>query len=249
MAGNTTFRDPVTLRSDSINHTAGIFTGADDATITLLANQNITTGDIINSGRAIAITSLQGNIDTETIDTSSKIANGGNLTLQSLQGAITSGNLNSSGAIDGGNIIVEASTQITTGQINSSGTTGKGGNVFLDPSGDIQVGWINAEGGTTGGTVDITTQSFFRATDTFTAADGNQASISTIGGSNSGAITIRHGGNGEIPFEVGDATTNGTAAAITSGDFTIAPEQSFLFTHTEGNIQIISTPAPSINPI
>jgi len=249
IAGGTTFSDPVSLRSGSINHTAGTLTGADDATISLEANQNITTGDIVNSGRAIAITSLQGNIDTGTLDSSSTIANGGNLTLKSEQGRITSGNLNSSGAIDGGNITVEANTQITTEQINSSGRTGKGGDVFLDPSGDIQVSWINAEGGTSGGTVDITTQSFFRATDTFSAADGNEASISTIGGSNGGAITIRHGGNGEIPFEVGDATTNGTAAAITSGNFTIAPEQSFLFTHTEGNIQIISTPAPSINPI
>ncbi|NER19167.1 MAG: CHAT domain-containing protein [Symploca sp. SIO1C2] len=248
LAGDTTFFDPVTLQSNSINHTAGVLIGADDATITLLANQNITTGDLINSGRAIATTSLQGNINTGTIDTSSAIANGGNLTLQSPQGSITTGNLNSSGSNDGGDIIVEASTQITTEQINSSGGTGKGGNVLLDPSGDIQVDSINAEGGTSGGTVDITTQSFFRATDTFTAADGNEASISTVGGSNSGAITIRHGGNGEIPFDVGDATTNGTAAAITSGDFTIAPEQSFLFTYTEGNIQIISIPAPSSAP-
>ncbi|NER50459.1 MAG: hypothetical protein F6J92_28065 [Symploca sp. SIO1A3] len=67
---------------------------------------------IINSGRAIAITSLQANIETGTIDSSSAIANGGNITLKSEQGAIKSGNLNSSGAIDGGNITVEASTQI-----------------------------------------------------------------------------------------------------------------------------------------
>ncbi|NET59323.1 MAG: filamentous hemagglutinin N-terminal domain-containing protein, partial [Symploca sp. SIO2E6] len=199
IAGDSTFRDPVTLRANSINQTAGILTGADDATITLEANQNITTGDIINSGRAIAITSLQGNINTGTLDSSSAIANGGN--------------------------------------------------IFLNSSGDIQVSWINAEGGTTGGTVDITTQSLFRATDTFTAADGNQASISTVGGSGGGAITIRHGGNGEIPFNVGDATTNGTAAAITSGDFTLTPVQSFPFTHTEGNIQIISIPTPPINSI
>jgi len=199
IAGDTTFSDPVTLRSNSINYKAGTLTGIDDATITLLANQNITIGDILNPGRAIAITSLQGNINTGTLDTSSAEANGGN--------------------------------------------------VFLDSSRDIEVGSINAEGRTSGGTVDITTQSFFRATDTFTAADGNQASISTVGGNNSGAITIRHGGDGLIPFDVGDATTNGTEAAITSGDFTIGAFQSFPFTHKEGNIQIISTPAPSINSI
>ena len=45
---------------------------------------------------------------------------------------------------------------------------------------------------------------------------------------------------GIIPFEVGDSTTNGTLAAITSGDFSIEPFTSLPFTFTIGNIQIIS---------
>ena len=87
---------------------------------------------------------------------------------------------------------------------------------------------------------------FFRATDSFTNSNGLVTSISTAGGSGSGNITIQHGGNGEIPFEVGNATTNGTAAAITSGEFTIAPFRSFLFTQTQENIQIISVESPFI---
>ncbi|HEY9604208.1 MAG TPA: CHAT domain-containing protein, partial [Allocoleopsis sp.] len=247
LAGNITFNDPIILRSPvgsgTINTTGGTITGAENATITLLANQAITTGNIINPGRAITIASTSGNINTSagTLDTSSLTGEGGAITLTSNAGAITTSNLNSSGATNGGNILVQANTSITTGQINSSGTTGKGGNVTLDPRGDIQVSSINAQGGTTGGTVDITTNRFFRATDTFTAANGLNASISTIGSSSGGDITIRHG---LAPFDVGNATTNGTAGAITTGNFTIAPNQSFPYTYTLGNIQIIRVDPP-----
>lgn len=232
LAGDVTFSDPVTLRSTngdaSINHTGGTLTGEDDATITLLANQNLTTGDIINPGREI--------------------------TLISNDGEVTTGNLNSSGS-SGGNIFIDAELAITTGIIDSSGSEGDGGDVILDPIGDIQVNSINAQGGTSGagGEVDITAGQFFRATDTFTDQNGTQSSISTAGGQSGGEITIRHGGNGITPFDVGDATTNGTTGAITSGDFAITPVQSFPFTHTEGNIQIVSIDQsidqPPINPV
>ncbi|NET57233.1 MAG: CHAT domain-containing protein [Symploca sp. SIO2E6] len=222
IAGEVTFSDRVTLQSGlgSITHTGGNLTGNGDATITLLATQDITTGNITTDGQDI--------------------------TLQSTTGAIFTGNLNASGIVDGGNIQVLASTQITTEQINSSGSLGRGGDVILDPSGDIQVSSINAQGGTFGGVVDITTGSSFRATDTFTAANGLTASISSFGSSGGGSITIRHGGNGAISFNVGDARINGTAGAITSRDFAIAPVQSFLFTQVVGDIQIISVPPTNL---
>ncbi|NEQ85400.1 MAG: CHAT domain-containing protein, partial [Moorea sp. SIO2I5] len=66
---------------------------------------------------------------------------------------------------------------------------------------------------------------------------------------------IRHnGGANSIPFTVGDATLNGTAAAITTGiDNSILPTQRFLESYTMGNfptqIQLIteSFPNTSIN--
>jgi filamentous hemagglutinin family protein len=277
LAGNVTFTDPVTLRSPigngSINTTGFTLTGADNATITLLANQNITTGNIVNSGRGITLTSTSGNINTGTLDSSSitgdggaidltaagsiitgtvdsnsTTGNGGAVAFTSNTGAITTGNLNSSGATNGGSITLNANTQITAGEINTRGATGNGGNVTLDPSGDIQVTSINAEGGILGGAVDITTSGFFRATGTFQAANGMNASISTVGGSSGGAITIRHGGQGETPFVIRDATTNGTAEAITSGNFTIPMGNSFLYTYELGNIGIISVPSPPPPP-
>jgi len=192
-------------------------------------------------------------IDTSTItlDSSNSNGDGGKITLQSQTGAVTISNLNSSGAVNGGKIDIFANTQISTLQINSSGFFGTGGDVTLSPSGEIQVSSINTEGGITGGKVDITTASFFQATDTFTASNSVEASISTVGGNSGGSITIRHGGNGVTPFDVGNSNSNSTVGTITSGDFTINPMSSFLFTHTEGNIGIISVdppPSPSPNP-
>src|SRR5919199_2659885 len=121
LAGNTTFNSPVTLRSPvgngSINTAGFSLTGTNNATITLLASQGITTSDIINPGRDITLTSLLGNINTSagTLNSSSTNTSGGNITLKSNRSAITTGNLNTSGATNGGNIILEALTQITAG--------------------------------------------------------------------------------------------------------------------------------------
>ncbi|NER92915.1 MAG: CHAT domain-containing protein [Symploca sp. SIO1B1] len=248
LAGDVAFKDPVTLMNSlgSITHTGGNITGSDNATITVEANQDITTGDITTDGRDITLQSTTGAITTGNLDTSG-INDGGDITVQSTTDAIVTGNLNTSGITDGGDIRILADIQITTEQINSSGRFGRGGNVFLDPSGDIQVSSINAQGGTFGGNIDITTGRFFRATDTFTGASGLNTSISSFGNNSGGSITIRHGGNGIIPFNVGDASINGTAGAITSSNFAIAPVQSFPFTQVVGDIQIISIPSNLTN--
>jgi filamentous hemagglutinin family protein len=242
----------VTLNSGTGNTTIRLDTGAG---LTNNISGDITLGNIIAGNLLVENNGLTGgniNASAGTLNTSSLTSSGGNITLTSKTGAITTNNLNSSGATNGGNITLNASTQITTGEINSSGATGKGGNVS-HPYGDIQVTSINAQGRTQGGTVDITTQRFFRSTGTFTDNNGTTASISTAGGSRGGGITIRHGGNGIIPFVVGSATTNGTAGAITSGNFTIPTGNSFLNTYRLGNIGIISVPSstsiPPINPV
>ena len=233
-----------------------------DQGLTLSAGtSNIQLGEAVGSAtplrefeaNSIIIRNFQLDNDSISIQTEQDIntgdisANGIDINLISNSGAVSTGNLDTSVFVDGtfinnngGDIFIDAATEITTGTINSSGLV-NGGNVTLDPSGDIQVTFVNAQGiQGQGGVVDIETEQFFRATDSFTDNNGILASISTAGATGGGAITIRHGGRGIIPFVVGDATTNGTAAAITSGDFTIEVPNSFLFTFTLGNIQIIS---------
>ncbi|NEO95966.1 MAG: hypothetical protein F6K56_39780, partial [Moorea sp. SIO3G5] len=161
---------------------------------------------------------------------------------------VTVGDINT----NGGAMTITASETLSTQELNSSTTVGKGGDVTLD-GGNIQVSWINAQGGSDGkgGNVEITTEGFFTATGTFDALIEGQetaVSIATVGGDGGGKITIRHGGNGQTPFEVGNSITNGTEGAISTGDSTILSPGSF-FTSTSsdsGEIEI-NTGEPSSN--
>jgi filamentous hemagglutinin family protein len=216
--------------------------------INLTGNKFTLNASILATGGGKVTATANDNITTSDIS-----ANPG-IILTSKTGAVETGNLNSNGAT-GGPIRIEARDRIRAGTIDSSASLGDGGDVFLDPENDIQVVSINAQGGTagTGGNVDITTERFFRATATFTDRTCADASICTAGGTSDGSIIIRHGGGGRgIPFKVGDATTNGTAGAITTGSRplgTIAPPQSFLGSFTQGNIQILTqNPPPSVPP-
>jgi CHAT domain-containing protein len=212
--------------------------------LTINRANNVTTQDITATN--VTVTANQ-TINTANINTNSTLNPGGDISLTSNNGVITTNNLTSSGT-SGGDIFIQALNSMSLGEINSSGSSGDGGDVILDPIGDIEVSFINAEGGNNGkgGNIDITAGQFFRATDTFTDANGEEVSISSAGGDDNGSITIRHGGNGETPFIVGNATTNGTVGAITDGDITILPTQSLLFTQIDGDIEIISVDAPTI---
>ncbi len=229
LAGDVTFNDPITLRSPvgagSINTNGFTLTGEDDATFNLISNQNITTGNINNFGRSVALTSKTGTVNT--------------------------GDITTTGRTQGGDVTVRAQNAIAAGRINSSASLGNGGNVTLDPQNDIEVNSINAQGGTngTGGQVNIATERYFRATDIFTNGICVNASICTAGGSGNGDITIRHGGNGITPFVVGDATTNGTAGSIISqSDNVIMPPQSFFGDYIQDNIKILTLGIPPVTP-
>ena len=214
---------------------------------------NVTGNSTINAQQLTALNTekvnLSGDVTAGKVDITAKgdisvkniTTNGGEILFTSGNN-FTAGNLNTS-ANSGGNITVKAITSITAGQINSFGIVGNAGNVFLDPIGDIQVEFINAQGGTggIGGEVTAITGNFFRATGTFSTplSPTGFASISTAGGAGGGKITIVHaGGDGGTPiqpFVVGDAASNGTAGAITTGQSTIT-SQSFPRSSSVGNI-------------
>ncbi|WP_199245240.1 CHAT domain-containing protein [[Phormidium] sp. ETS-05] len=146
---------------------------------------------------------------------------GGEINL-SAGGNINASGLNSSNSNgNGGAITINAGGSITGDILNSSSFSGLGGNITLNSPTDINILSINAQGG---GLVNITAGNFFRATGSFTDRNGISASIATTtDASTGGGINIRHGGGTTTPFIIGDATTNGTAAAITSGVETVAP--------------------------
>ena len=214
--------------------------------LNLNANSSVNlTGDIA-AAADIAI-STPGDLTLGNLSTS-----GFDITLTSKNGEIVTGNLSTRNpGADGGDIFVDAETEIQAGTIDSSSDTGAGGNVTLDPIGDIEVMSIDTQGGTTGGDVFVQTGQHFQATGTFVDRNRQTASISTVGGMDGGTIVIQHGGDAIIPFIVGNATINGTAGVITRGtgaESTIISGE-FPFTHSQdaGQIQVISVPAT--NPV
>jgi len=186
------------------------------------------------------------------------LGNGGNINLES-GGAINTtfgslaGALISNSAFGrGGNITLKAGDRITTGPINTLSFLADGGNVDLRAGAGIKVTTIDTQGGadraaTTGqgGTLVITTPTFFQATNFFTDANGITASISSSGVSAGGWISIRHGEAGDTAFIVGNSSTNGTQQAITTGnklpEQILAPTRSIPDDYNRGGIQILSS--------
>ncbi|WP_445251475.1 CHAT domain-containing protein [Microcoleus sp. Pol14C6] len=157
---------------------------------------------------------------------------------------VASGNSIGVGAIstEGGPVILESAGDIALDAIATSG-----GNITLKAASDIAVtGTLQS----TGGSIDLTAGNLLTVSGTFTDSNGVNVSISSANGTGGGAITIRHAGGTTTPFIVGDARTNGTTGAITSGSETISPQFAVPVppsTYTQGNIAISSS-APSSTP-
>ncbi|MEO0868730.1 MAG: CHAT domain-containing protein, partial [Cyanobacteria bacterium J06642_11] len=144
---------------------------------------------------------------------------------------------------DGASVTIDSQTSIQVGNIS---TTGIGsGSVTLKAPGDI-----------TFNSIETATNSDFFASDagtvTITSTAGNvrgigttsqlvpSSTINTDGQITDGQITITHGGGAtNTPFVVGDASVNGTAGTITTGETTLE-NQSFLGNAEIGDIQILT---------
>jgi filamentous hemagglutinin family protein len=229
-------------------------------------------GEINLSSTAGSINTLQGLTSVQGLDALLAIANisAADLSPQtsstlfplatSVAGSIVSG---SGGAGDAGTITVSVRDNLSTGGVISTSYDGNAGNITLtSTNGDIEAFLINSQslGVGKGGNVEVNASRYFRATGTPASALGQlppnaidssdipakldrQASISTAGDASGGSITIRHGGgNQNIPFTVGNATTNGTTGSITTRpNNTISPTRSFFGSYTQDNIRIITS--------
>ncbi len=247
-----------------------------DSNLTLLADNNI---------------QVESNVDFEAQGTGSLTLDAGNQitsdsTLSVREGDLTLKAINDINVqnlvafalgSDVGDITVESDAgSISTSAVQTAGF-GVGrtsGTVKLTAPGDIEVSFINASSfDGNGGTIDIFTEGFFRATGTsLLSSNEEEFSLTTVsevfvegqGGGDPelfpGGIRIEHGGQEITPFIVGDATTNGTQGSIISGTVIttvdldentqseggnrIVPTESYLQTYIQGDIEIITTAAP-----
>ena len=256
---NQTFNDGVTLGNDVTltgnNVTANTIDGTTDGeqSLTVTASGNTIFNDAVGGTNALSSLTITAN----TINTANITTEGGNVDLRSTEGAITTGNINSSGT-NGGDIILNSASTIATEAINSRGTAGEGGNVTLNSgaNSNIRVESIRADGtSNNGGEIRVNAENenpgLFVA-DGF--LDDGVTSIFT-NSSSENAIVIRHGGDGETPFEIGEPnllqreTPNGTVGAISAGDPNNQIDNgSFPFTTNRGSINIISVEDPGVTP-
>ncbi|MFM9267232.1 CHAT domain-containing protein [Tychonema sp. BBK16] len=150
--------------------------------INIITTNNITTQNI-TSPTGISLYSNKGEIKTGNLDATSA-NNGGNIDLNAGTNIIT-GNINASALNRGGIISFDATGNINAGKIESS-SFGTGGDVRMtnrSSSSNTVVNQINTQslGSGTGGNVLIQGQRFLRSTGSFTDRNGINASISTAG--------------------------------------------------------------------
>lgn len=221
LGDNVTFNSPLILRSPVGNgsiDTKG-FTLTATGDVTLVANQNITTGNITNSGHAIAITSTLGNIDTSagTLNTSSTTGDGGAIALTAAAGNITTANLYTSGGMKGGDITLttnRGAINTTTGILNALGGN-TGGNITISAPGNID----------TGNFADFLVSGF----------NGNSGNISII--SSNGSIDTSKG-----TLFTGSAFGNGGDITLkaSAGNISVAGIDASSKTNTGGLINLIA---------
>ena len=242
--GTLTFNGPasVTFRADADGNGVGNF----------VMNQGNT---IIAAG--IPLTISGANLTLGNLQTSNNRTSGvGNVTL-SASGNVVTGDIDASSftglGYGAGNVDISSTRgTITTGAI-STRSDGQAGSVELSApasNGTVSFSSIDASGAT-GGAVSITAGRFVQGTGFIDGA--STPTIDSRGSNTSGPITIQHGGGAlETPFVVGDASTNGTAGAITSGTTSnpnlLSPTQSFPGIFIQGDIQIITSSPPASNP-
>ena len=244
----------------NVNSTSGsidiVRATATENTVDLTASGNVNSGALRGVGVDVTSNSgsinIGGNTDATTGNvnlTASGNVNSGELRgvgvdVTSSRGTVSTGNISASERVG-----IFAGNEIAIGQININPVVrvDRTSTVNINAQNDISVASINAPGGN----VEIATPGLVRVTGTFDQ-NGTPVSISTLGDTQPGTVTIRHGGgdvNPPIPFSVGDATTNGTAGAIASNALgTITQGQSFINSYTQGNTAIVTTNQPGTNP-
>ncbi len=244
-SGTTTFGNEPSDRVGGTNPLEFLTTDAPGTTVINTDQINTTSdqtfNDNLETSANIELNASNGDITTQDITTS-----GNDLDINA--NSISTGNITT----QGGEVELESTEgAIATRDINSSGTTG--GDVTLNSVGNISVESIKADGTNRGGNIKVNVDNdnppLFVADSIIEGLDGN-FSIFT-GGTSGGEVTIKHGGaqtDPRTPFQVGfgeqQNVNNGTAGAIGSRETQIT-DGSFIFTERRRDIAIISNDPPN----
>ena len=240
---------------------AGLFTRIDTAGGDLLIEANSTTldgvadtsGIIIDSDTTISAVGFNGELFTLTgsVTLDGTASDGAGVKVAENSFINAGNNITITGEsdtdvgvlVDGGVDAFGGSLRITGNSADNpvgiliSNELNAGNQIRLISDSDIQVESLVADGNIT-----VRTPKFFRATGIAEVFLSEEEFPDLVGSvvSRDGQVTITHGGNGETPFEVGDAEVNGTAGAIIATESEIQPSESFLKDEIRGDISILT---------
>ncbi|HIK45452.1 MAG TPA: CHAT domain-containing protein [Leptolyngbyaceae cyanobacterium M65_K2018_010] len=195
-----------------ITQIGGRVAAAGNTTLGASENINLSGGNDFNtveisSGQNVVLNDINGiQLNNLTVAGGLQVTAGGNLTTADL-------------TLPGAPISLQAVGAITSGNLSSRDT--HGGDIRLQAGDRIQVNTLNAQGTNRGGSITAVTGSTFQALGSFIDQGGNVASLSTLGGTQGGPITLAYQVN---RFILGDPSFNGSRAAITTGNVTLPPD-------------------------
>ncbi|MEQ8243560.1 BspA family leucine-rich repeat surface protein, partial [Fulvivirga sp.] len=173
---------------------------------------------------------------------------GGDLIISDVNGVNTSVFFGTGRPVD---VSAEGNISIS-GPINSSSSNGDGGNISLTSnSGEVLFSYINAQSpSANGGNVTLSALTNVIGSASFSNLNGNNASISTVGGTSSGSVFISHNDGNPQDFEISQgATSNGLFSSL-AADPLVASDNFLNSTVVGGNYTsgdtrvVIRSPGP-----
>jgi filamentous hemagglutinin family protein len=220
--------------------------------VNISANGNIITGDLdvyrlgtdtIGNGGNVTLSSTQGSITTERLETYSQNGNGGNITFNA-NGNITVNEYiraNSAGSGNGANVTLtstQGSINTSQGSLDTSSSSGDGGAIALSAAGNITSQSLDSRSrgfGSKGGDITVNAGGNFTAPNVISIWQGT-----TTG--DGGGINITAGGNISSQSNILTFTDNGNGGNITltAGGNIFVDDIFSIGSLSSGNINVIS---------
>ncbi|MEH2087113.1 CHAT domain-containing protein [Nostoc sp.] len=234
----------ITLNQIDTSDSGGVG-NATGGTVTLTAAGNILTNTInsssndaggLGTGGDVQVTTTAGSITTGAINSSVAKFSGGDFTGAAGAVSLTArDNITVNDAINASAIAIEVDgiANVTSGNVTLQTTNTAGSNIRFTNINTQSIADDLVDGNTVqGGNVQVLTNGLIQGIGTGEAiATGGfftSGGVTNVQPSAGGTISIRHdGGPNNVDFIVGDASVNGTAGSITTGDNSIIASNSF----------------------
>lgn len=184
----------ISFTADGDQNGLGSFTMNSEDTINTngatisISGTTITTGNINTQGGELNLRSTQDSINTNNLSTVNSSttgeSKGGNIEIQAETDIVTR-EISSSGNSGAGNIDINSNTgtiDTNKSNIDSTSANGSGGNVTMNAAVDIDIESVNADGKQSGGNVDITAQNTLSIRGISTSSDRQDTGNITLSG-------------------------------------------------------------------